>query len=71
MKTRLAPIIVAVAGLALPAVAQLDKDAALTKAETILRNLQDGRTVDVVKEFDERLTKELPDSSRSSARSRA
>jgi len=33
---------------------------ALAKAETILRNLQEGKTADVVKEFDDRMAKDLP-----------
>ena len=44
---------------ALPA--QLRRDAAISRAEALLKNLQDGRTADIVKEFDERLTKELPE----------
>jgi hypothetical protein len=41
--------------------AQLSRDAAIAKAEAILKNLQDGRTADIVKEFDERLSKGLPE----------
>ncbi len=41
--------------------AQLPKDAAIAKAEAILGNLQNGKTADIVKEFDARLTQELPE----------
>ena len=37
------------------------RDAAIAKAEAILKNLQDGRTADIVAEFDARLSKELPE----------
>jgi hypothetical protein len=55
-----------VCGLALAAFAatlhaQLPRDAALAKAESILKSLQEGRTAEIVKEFDERLSKELPE----------
>ena len=33
-----------------PALAQLSKDAAITKAEAILKNLQEGKTADVVRD---------------------
>ena len=42
--------------------AQLARETAIAKAETILKNLQDGRTADIVAEFDARLSKELPES---------
>jgi hypothetical protein len=41
--------------------AQLPKDAAIAKAESILRHLQEGRTAELVKEFDDRMAKELPE----------
>jgi hypothetical protein len=47
--------------LCCPVFAQLAKDAAIAKSEAILRNLQDGKTADVVKEFDARMTQELPE----------
>jgi len=55
-----------VCGLALVAFAatlhaQLPRDAAVAKAEAILKNLQEGRTAEIVKELDERLSKELPE----------
>lgn len=53
--------VVLLSGLAMPLAAQLGRDAAIAKAEAILKNLQDGRTADLVKEFDERMTKELPE----------
>jgi hypothetical protein len=45
----------------IPLAAQLRQDVAISRAEALLKNLQDGRTADIVKEFDERLTKELPE----------
>jgi hypothetical protein len=50
-----------VAFLCCPVFAQLAKGAAIAKAEAILRNLQDGRTADIVKEFDARMMQELPE----------
>jgi hypothetical protein len=53
-----------VCGMVSPAVtlgAQLTRDAAIAKTEAILKNLQDGNAADVVKEFDARLTQELPE----------
>ena len=47
--------------LSSPVFAQLSKDAAIAKAEAILRNFQDGKTADIVKEFDARMTRELPE----------
>lgn len=41
--------------------AQLARETAIAKTEAILKNLQDGNTADVVKEFDARLTQELPE----------
>lgn len=41
--------------------AQLSGAAAVAKAESILRNLQEGRTAEIVKEFDDRMAKELPE----------
>ena len=56
------PMIVAlVVGLAIPLFAQLSKDAAIAKAEAILKNLQDGKTAGIVKDFDARLTQDLPE----------
>jgi hypothetical protein len=60
-KKRLIVAVVVVLGLSVPTFAQLAKDAAIAKAEAILENLQDGKTADVVKELDARLTKELPE----------
>lgn len=45
----------------MPLAAQLRPDVAISRAEALLKNLQDARTADIVKEFDERLTKELPE----------
>ena len=44
-----------------PAAAQLARDAAIAKAETVLKNLQEGRTAAIVTEFDARLSKDLPE----------
>ena len=56
------PLIVAlVVGLAVPLFAQLSRDAAIAKAEAILENLQDGKTAEIVKGFDARLTQDLPE----------
>ena len=44
-----------------PVFAQLARDAAIAKAETILRNFQDGKTADIAKEFDARMAQELPE----------
>jgi Protein of unknown function (DUF3887) len=56
------PMIVAlVVGLAIPLFAQLSRDAAIAKAEAILKNLQDGTTADIVKDFDARLAQDLPE----------
>src|SRR5688572_9513009 len=48
-----------VTGWSGPVAAQLARDAAIAKAETLLKNLQDGRTAAIVTEFDARLSKEL------------
>jgi hypothetical protein len=66
-KTSLIAAVVVVAGLSAPSFAQLAKDTAIGKAEAILKNLQDGKTSDIVKEFDARLTKELPEAKVASA----
>ena len=36
-------------------------EAAIAKTEAALKNLQDGNIADVLKEFDARMTKELPE----------
>jgi len=62
MKKIVSPMIVAlVVGLCAPVFAQLAKDAAIAKAEAILKNFQDGKTAEIVKEFDARMTQELPE----------
>ena len=56
------PMIVAlVVGLAIPVFAQLSRDAAIAKAEALLKNLREGKTAEIVKEFDARLTQDLPE----------
>jgi hypothetical protein len=54
-----AMIIALVVGLSAPVFAQLARDAAIARAESILRNFQDGKTADIMKDFDARMTKEL------------
>ena len=55
-------IVALVVGLAIPVFAQqLTKDAAIAKTEAILKNLQEGKTAEIVKEFDARLTQDLPE----------
>ena len=44
-----------------PVFAQLARDAAIAKAEAVLRNFQDGNTADIAKEFDAKMTQELPE----------
>ena len=58
-----APVIVMVLAVSVSstAVAQLTKDTAIAKAEALVKNLQDGKTAEIVKEFDARMTKELPE----------
>jgi hypothetical protein len=52
---------VVVVALGSTAYAQLARDAAITKAEAILKNLQEDKTADVVKEFDATMTRGLPE----------
>ncbi len=54
-------IIALVVVLCSPVFAQLARDTAIAKAEAILKNLQDGKTADIVKELDARMTQELPE----------
>jgi hypothetical protein len=54
-------IIVLVLSFCAPVLAQLSKDAAIAKAEAILKSLQDGKTADIVKEFDARMAQEVPE----------
>jgi Protein of unknown function (DUF3887) len=58
---RLAPLMLVAISLGSPAFAQLTKDAAVAKAESILKHLQDGKAADIVKQFDARLTSALPE----------
>lgn len=50
-----------IAGGGAPALAQLTRDAAIAKAETILRHMQEGKTGDIIKEFDGRMKEGLPE----------
>ena len=62
MKVTASSVIVAlVVGLGAPVSAQLAKDVAIAKTEAILKNLQDGKTADIVKEFDARMAQEVPE----------
>ena len=62
MKTNVAAtLLVILAGLSTSAFAQLAQDAAVAKAELVLTNLQSGNITAVVKEFDARLAKEIPE----------
>jgi hypothetical protein len=47
--------------LSTPALAQLSSEAAVAKAEAIFRNFQEGKTADIVKEFDARMAAEVPE----------
>ena len=62
MQTSLFRLIVALAiACAAPVEAQLARDAAIAKAEAILKNLQEGKTGDIVKEFDAKMKEALPE----------
>jgi hypothetical protein len=62
MKKIITLVFVALAvGLSSPVLAQLAKEAAIAKAEAILKNFQDGKIADILKELDARMTKELPE----------
>ena len=50
-----------VAAFCVPVVAQLSREAAIAKAEAIFKNFQDGKTADIVKEFDARMAAEVPE----------
>ena len=56
-----ASIVVAVTLSLSPYSTQLSRDVAIAKAETILQHLRDGKTADIVKEFDARMTQDLPE----------
>ncbi len=56
-----ASIVVAVILSLSPHSTQLSRDVAIAKAETILQHLRDGKTADIVKEFDARMTQDLPE----------
>jgi Protein of unknown function (DUF3887) len=62
---RVAPLTLAIltlsSTLSSGALAQLAKDAAIARAEAILKNLEAGKTADIVKEFDATLTSALPE----------
>ncbi len=54
-------IVVAVTLSFSPTFPQLARDVAIAKAETILQHLRDGKTADIVKELDARMTQDLPE----------
>ena len=54
-------VMVCVVGLAASSFEQLTKEVAIGKAEAILKNLQDGKIADIVKEFDTRIAQEVPE----------
>jgi hypothetical protein len=54
-------IVAGVIALAAPAAAQLAREAAIAKAEAILKNLQDGKAADIVKELDAKMAQALPE----------
>jgi uncharacterized protein len=54
-------LILITVSLSSTAFAQLTKDAAIAKAEMILKQLQDGHSANIVKEFDATLTNALPE----------
>jgi len=49
-----------IVALGSPAFAQLPSEEAIRKAETILKNLQEGRVDDIVKELDAKMAAALP-----------
>jgi Protein of unknown function (DUF3887) len=61
--TRIIPCaaVALVLALSAPLYAQLTRDAAIAKAEAIFKNLQEGKTAEVVKEFDSKMTVALPE----------
>ena len=54
-------VVAVVSSLSPSAPAQLSAEAAITKAETVLTNLQAGKSADIVKELDAKLTEALPE----------
>lgn len=44
-----------------PVFAQLSSEAAIAKAEAIFKNFQEGKTAEIVKEFDTRMAAEVPE----------
>jgi Protein of unknown function (DUF3887) len=61
MKRNVSLTIALILGLSAPVLAQLTREAAIAKTEAVLKNLQDGNIANVLKEFDARMTKELPE----------
>lgn len=58
-KQRCLPFLVCVLAFAVPVAAQLTDAAAVTKAEAVLKNLQDDKAADVYKEFDAKMAQAI------------
>ena len=54
-------LLLLVLALVTPVFAQLSKDTAIKKAESVLKSFQDGKTADIVKELDATMTQALPE----------
>ena len=61
MKRNVSLTIALIIGLSALVLAQLTREAAIAKTEAVLKNMQDGSISEVLKEFDARMTKELPE----------
>jgi hypothetical protein len=61
MNTPALLVIGIVVAVAAPASAQLSAEAAIAKAEAIFKNFQEGKTAEIVKEFDARMAAEVPE----------
>ena len=61
MTTTVLVVIGFVAALAAPGYPQLSSETAIAKAEAIFKHFQEGRTADIVKEFDARMAAEVPE----------
>ena len=61
LRTLACSVLALAAVLPTPAFAQIDRAAAIAKAEAVLANLQDGKMADIVKEFDSKMKEGLPE----------
>ncbi len=50
-----------VVGLGVPVLAQLSREVAIARTETIFKNLQEGKIAEIRKEFDARMLEALPE----------